>query len=99
MAGPSPVSDCVWTVAEAKARLSELLRCARDNGPQRIGTRAQCVVIAAEQWDALLRPRPPIGRWLLKNIPRDTTLDPPGRRDPPRPIPFVSEEVSSEDGE
>ena len=28
----------VWTVAEAKARLSEVLRLAEEEGPQRIGT-------------------------------------------------------------
>ena len=27
-----------WTVAEAKARLSEILRLAEEEGPQRIGT-------------------------------------------------------------
>ena len=28
-----------WTVAEAKARLSEILRLAEEEGPQRIGVR------------------------------------------------------------
>ena len=28
-----------WTVAEAKARLSEILRLASEEGPQRIGTK------------------------------------------------------------
>ena len=27
----------IWTVAEAKARLSEILRLASEEGPQRIG--------------------------------------------------------------
>ena len=30
----------VWTVAEAKARLSEVLRLAEEEGPQRIGASA-----------------------------------------------------------
>ncbi len=32
-------SHRVWTVAEAKARLSEILRLAEEEGPQRIGAR------------------------------------------------------------
>ena len=32
-----------WTVAEAKARLSEILRRAEEEGPQRIGTRKEFV--------------------------------------------------------
>jgi hypothetical protein len=47
MADSRPTSEHVWTVAEAKARLSELLRRAREKGPQRIGTRVQYVVIAS----------------------------------------------------
>ena len=97
MTDSSSTSECVWTVAEAKARLSELLRRAREKGPQRIGTRAQCVVIAAEQWDAMSPSRPTIGRWLVENMPRHTILEPPDRRDPPRPIPFAGVEVKSED--
>jgi prevent-host-death family protein len=93
MADSRPTSEHVWTVAEAKARLSELLRRAREKGPQRIGTRVQYVVIAAEQWDAMSPSRPPMGRWLVANMPRHTNLEPPDRRDPPRPIPFVSEDV------
>ena len=31
--------DRVWTVAEAKARLSEILRLAEEEGPQRIDAR------------------------------------------------------------
>ena len=30
-----------WTVAEAKARLSEILRLAEEEGPQHIGTRRE----------------------------------------------------------
>ncbi len=37
----------VWTVAEAKARLSEILRLAESEGPQRIGTRRPFVVVPA----------------------------------------------------
>lgn len=37
----------VWTVAEAKAHLSEILRLAQSEGPQRIGIRRSFVVVPA----------------------------------------------------
>lgn len=46
----------VWTVAEAKAKLSEVLRLAETEGPQHIGARKRFVVMPApkditETWD------------------------------------------------
>ena len=35
----------VWTVAEAKAKLSEILRLAETEGPQRIGARKPFIVV------------------------------------------------------
>ena len=81
----------VWTVAEAKTRLSEILRLAESEGPQRIGTRRRFVVVPAETWDAKASPRKPFGQWLIKNVPRGTHLEVPDRRSD-RPIPFVDEE-------
>ena len=46
----------VWTVAEAKARLSEILRLAEAEGPQTIGTRRPFVVVPAEAWYAKTSP-------------------------------------------
>jgi len=42
-----------WTVAEAKARLSELIEQARSKGPQTITRhgRTAAVVVSAEEWD------------------------------------------------
>jgi len=42
-----------WTVAEAKARLSELIEQARSTGPQTITRhgRTVAVVVSAEEWD------------------------------------------------
>ena len=81
----------VWTVTEAKARLSEILRLAESEGPQRIGTRRPFVVVPAEAWDEKTRPRMPLGQWLIENVPRGTNLEVPDRRSN-RPIPFVDEE-------
>jgi prevent-host-death family protein len=43
----------MWTVAEAKARFSELINKAKSQGPQRITKhgRTAAVVVAAEEWD------------------------------------------------
>ncbi len=81
----------VWTVAEAKARLSEVLRLAETEGPQRIGTRRPFVVVPAEAWDAKTPPRKPFGQWLIENVPRGTNLEVPDRISN-RPIPFIDEE-------
>ena len=42
----------VWTIAQAKARLSEVLRLAEEEGPQHIGTRRPFVVVPASDWYA-----------------------------------------------
>ena len=43
----------VWTVTEAKARLSELLRRADEEGPQRIGTRRGYMLVPEAAWQRL----------------------------------------------
>ena len=48
------MADNIWTVQDAKAQLSELLRRARAGEPQRIGmTDEACVVVSAKAWEAL----------------------------------------------
>ena len=81
----------VWTVAEAKARLSEILRLAEIEGPQTIGTRRPFVVVPAEAWYAKSPPRKPLGQWLVENMPRGIELEIPDRSSN-RKIPFVDEE-------
>ncbi len=77
----------VWTVAQAKARLSEVLRLAESEGPQRIGTRRRFVVVPAAAWEEKVPPARPLGQWLIENVPRGTNLDVPARGSD-RPIPF-----------
>ena len=45
--------DAHWTVAEAKAKLSEVIERARDGGPQTITRhgRSAAVVVSAEEWE------------------------------------------------
>ena len=77
----------VWTVAEAKAHLSEILRLAQAEGPQRIGIRRSFVVVPADAWDNKTNPRKPLGRWLIENMPRGVALEIPGRHSA-REVPF-----------
>ena len=78
----------IWTVAEAKARLSEVLRLAEKEGPQHIGTRKPFVVVPAAVWEEKTRSRKPLGQWLVENVPRGTNLEVPDRSSR-RPIPFI----------
>lgn len=41
----------VWTIAEARAKLSEVMRLAESDGPQRIGVRRQYVIMPEHVWD------------------------------------------------
>ena len=86
----------IWTVTEAKARLSEILRLSEEEGPQRIGMRKSFVVVPESVWqghdsspkaDAL--PRKPLGQWLIENMPCGTNLEIPSRKGKDRPIPFI----------
>lgn len=81
-------SERIWTVAEAKARLSHILRCAESDGPQRIGTRRTFVVVPEHVWEQHTESDVRLGRWLIENMPRGYELEPPERRSD-RPIPFI----------
>ena len=82
----------VWTVAEAKTRLSEVLRLAEEKGPQRIGIRKPFVVVPASMWEERTRSRKPLGQWLVEYVPRSTNLEVP-ERSSHRPIPFIDEKA------
>ncbi len=55
----------VWTVAEAKAKLSEALRLAEAEGPQRIGRRKPFVVVPERLWEEMNPVHKPLGQWLI----------------------------------
>ena len=83
----------VWTVAEAKARLSEILRLAETEGPQRIGKRSSFVVVPERVWQEHAPPeRMPLGQWLVENTPRGTNLVIPHQRASNRKIPFIDDD-------
>ena len=82
------MSEKVWTVAEAKARLSEILRQAREKGPQRIGTKKPYVVLTEEEWLKLKEPQPHMGQWLIKKLKGGGELELPDRKAPDGAMPF-----------
>ena len=85
-------SSKTWTIAQAKARLSEILRLAEQEGPQRIGTRKTFVVVPEHVWHKRKpKPRKPLGQWLIENMPRGVNLPVPSRRESGRPIPFIDD--------
>ena len=81
----------VWTVSEAKARLSEVLRRSETEGPQRIGARRAFVVVPADVWYANSPQREPMGKWLVENMPRGIDLEIPERKEGDRSIPFADD--------
>lgn len=81
-----------WTVAEAKARLSEILRLAEEEGPQRIGARKPFVVMTEKQWQDQIKAPGPLGQWLVENAPRGEYLEIPRDRRSERSAPFVQED-------
>ena len=77
-----------WTISEAKARLSELLRLVMDDGPQYIGTKKTFVIVSEEEWLSLQHPQKPLGLWLVDNIPTVGELELPDRHERERTTPF-----------
>ena len=66
-----------WTVQDAKAQLSELLRRARSGEAQRIGVSDPCVLVSEQEWAALHSSG--LGAWLVESAPRGDALDLPPR--------------------
>jgi prevent-host-death family protein len=83
-------TEQLWTVKEAKSKLSEILRRARESGPQWIGSRNQCVVVSRQEWEKQNAPSESLGTWLTKNSP-GVAFDVPERGESEgREIPFTS---------
>ena len=85
-------NDRVWTVAEAKSHLSEILRLAETEGPQRIGKRHGFVVMPADNGQEGGQGDPggqmPINEWMLKNLTKHAVDVALPNRGGYRPIPF-----------
>ena len=79
----------VWTVKEAKARLSEVLRLAEEEGPQQIGRRKPFVIVPAADWYAKKPPQKSMGQWLVESMPRGVNLYVAAKRRSRRQIPLA----------
>lgn len=86
---PENNSRRIWTIPQAKARLSEILRLAEEEGPQHIGLRRTFVVVPESDWYAMVRTTKPMGQWLVDNIPRGIDFDVGTDRKSGRKIPFT----------
>lgn len=79
----------MWTVSEAKIRLSEILRRARENGPQLIGKHSTCVVVSKEEWDAITHPEESLVGWLVAHSPKVDFELPERGQSTNRTLPFA----------
>jgi prevent-host-death family protein len=63
------MSTHTWTVAEAKAKFSELLEKAKSEGPQKISKhgRTAAVVVAAETWERKARRKGNLAEFLMSS--------------------------------
>ena len=93
MAAPSLSACRVRTIAQAKARLSKVMRLAEKEGPQHVGKTRPFVVVPAGDRYAKVSPRRPVGEWLVDNLPRGANLDVPADRKSGREIPFISDDT------
>lgn len=57
----------MWSVADAKAQLSEVLRRARAGEPQFIGTQEPCVVISVASYREKFENKGHDGAWLVEH--------------------------------
>jgi len=63
------MSTHTWTVAEAKAKFSELLEKAKSEGPQKISKhgRTTAVVVAAETWERKAQRKGNLAEFLMSS--------------------------------
>jgi prevent-host-death family protein len=79
------MSASIWSIPNAKAKLSEVLRRARAGERQVIGEKDPCVVLSLAEFENLQRKAGEIhlGRWLAEHAPKADFEPPPrsgGRR-------------------
>ena len=81
----------VWSVAEARENLPEILRLAEEDGPQRIGDTKIFTLAPEPEQPSEKSDRIPMGQWLVKNMPHGINLEIPDGRASKRAIPFIDE--------
>jgi prevent-host-death family protein len=80
--------NVTWTVAEAKAKFSEMMDCARTDGPQTItkNGRAAVVIVSAEEWKKKTERRGSLVDFLASSPLRGVDLAVSRKKDRPRQI-------------
>lgn len=84
---PAPKEDTNWTVAGAKARLSEVIARAQ-SAPQTItrNGKPSVVVVSAEEWQRRTVRKGTLAEFLMDSPLRGTDLDVERQRDEPRDL-------------
>jgi prevent-host-death family protein len=77
-----------WTVAEAKAKFSEVIERARTDGPQRItkNGRDAAVVVASEEWQRKVARKGTLADFLAESPLRESGLEIEPRKKAPREL-------------
>jgi prevent-host-death family protein len=77
-----------WTVAEAKARFSELIEQARSEGPQTITKhgRTAAVVVSAEEWERKSKRKGNLAEFFAVSPLRGSGIEIERRKDRPRKV-------------
>jgi len=82
------MSTRIWTVAEAKAKLSEVIDKARSNGPQAITKhgRTAVVVVSPEEWERKTRRPGNLAEFFAESPLRGSGIKLPRTKDGPRKV-------------
>ncbi len=77
-----------WSVADAKARLSEVIEKARSDGPQTItkNGRSAVIVVSAEEWERKARRKGNLAEFFASSPLRGADLDLDRLKDEPRDL-------------
>ncbi len=82
------LSAGTWSVADAKARLSEVIEKARSDGPQTItkNGRSAVIVVSAEEWERKGRRKGNLAEFFASSPLRGADLDLDRLKDEPRDL-------------
>jgi prevent-host-death family protein len=82
------IKSTIWTVAEAKARFSEVIDRAASDGPQTItrNGRTTAVIVAAAEWERKTKRTGSLAEFLAGSPLRGSRLRLPRRTDRPRKV-------------
>lgn len=82
------MTTAVWTVAEAKAKFSEVIAQAQSRGPQTVTRhgRSAVVIVSASDWERTTKRAGTLAEFFAASPLRGSGLATARRKDPPRPL-------------